>query len=219
MRIETGFQEIVITIMRLVPAFLALAIHLTPASADTIVSTFGPSDSYSTGGGADISRYMEQAMPFAIPTTSSYLLDGIAVAVSTGSAQSNTTINFDVMTDSGGLPGEVLESFSFSDVTANVFSGEIVNGTSVPRPRLVAGETYWLAASSPGDISMYWHLAPTEDIPRALRLNSGPWELHDGEDPLAAFRVSGTAVPEPASLALASIGLLGPLAWGWRRRQ
>jgi hypothetical protein len=53
----------------------------------------------------------------------------------------------------------------------------------------------------------------------------GTWSLliadNDDDDGLSfySYSIKLTTVPEPSSFVLASIGLLGLLAWGWRRKQ
>jgi hypothetical protein len=41
-----------------------------------------------------------------------------------------------------------------------------------------------------------------------MRRDFGAWEIFDGEDPSAAFRISGTVVPEPLPSSLILVGTL-----------
>ncbi len=194
--------------MKTIVAAAILSWQVAAASAATVASTFGPSDSYATSSAAIIGvtdgHALQQALPFTLPGSSSYSLDGIEVPVSASSPQF-TTMVFDLMADSAGIPGPVLESFTFSGITT-AFSGEIVSGQSSLRPTLLAGETYWLSASAPQS-TLYWNLAlGGPNVPRALRRDSGAWEIFDGDDPSTAFRISGTVVPEPAAWSLIIVG-------------
>jgi hypothetical protein len=194
--------------MKTIAAVAILSWQVAAAGAGTVASTFGPSDSYSTSGAAIIGltdgQVLQQALLFTVPSSSSYFLDGIEVPVSASSPQF-TTIVFDLMADSAGVPGSVLESFTFSGITTT-FSGEIVSGRSSLRPTLLAGETYWLGASAPQSM-LYWNIAVGgPSVPRALRRDFGAWEIFDGDDPSTAFRISGTVVPEPAAWSLIIVG-------------
>jgi len=194
--------------MKTIVAVAVLSWQVTAASAATVASTFGPSDSYATSSAAIIGltdgHVLQQAVPFTLPGFSSYFLDGIQVPISASSPQF-TTMSFDLMADSAGIPGPVLESFTFSGITT-AFSGEIVSGQSSLRPTLLAGETYWLAGSAPQS-TLYWNLAVVgPSIPRALRRDFGAWEVFDGDDPSTAFRISGTVVPEPPPWSLIIVG-------------
>jgi len=197
--------------MKTTAAVAILSWQVAAAGAATVASTFGPSDSYSTSTAAHIGLapgggILQQALPFTVPSSSSYFLDGIEVPVSASSPQF-TTMVFDLMADSAGVPGPVLESFTFPGITT-AFSGQIVLGQSSLRPTLLAGQTYWLAASAPQS-TLYWNVAvggPT--VPRALRRDFGAWEIFDGEDPSTALRISGTVVPEPPPCSLIVVGTL-----------
>jgi hypothetical protein len=196
--------------MKITVAVVILTWQGVMTGAGTVASTFGPSDSYNTSSAAIIGladgQVLQQALPFTVSSSSSYFFNGIEVAVSASSPQF-TTIVFDLMPDSAGVPGPVLESFTFSGITTT-FSGEIVSGQSSLRPTLLAGETYWLAASAPQS-TVYWNLAAGgPNIPRAMRRDFGAWEIFDGEDPSTAFRISGTVVPEPLPCSLILVGTL-----------
>jgi hypothetical protein len=196
--------------MKTTVAVAVLSWQVAAAGAATVASTFGPSDSYSTSTAAYVGvtyggGVLQQAFPFTVPSSSSYFLDGIEVPVSAESPQF-TTIIFDLMADSAGLPGPGLESFTFSGITT-AFSGEIVSGQSSLRPTLLAGETYWLAASAPQS-TLYWNVAPGHSVLNATRRDFGPWVLSDEEDSGTAFRISGTVVPEPLPSSLILVGTL-----------
>lgn len=182
------------------------------ANAATIASTFGPSDSYHENGGGLVGGSWERAFHFTVPSSDSYFLDGIEVAVG-GTSQESTSIAFSLMSDSGGLPGATLESFIFSGITTTPFEGEIVSGQSSVRPTLLAGQTYWLAASAPSELSQaLWKFAVDRSaVSYATRVDSIVWRLttaEQGDDPSGAFRISGTVVPEPASSSLIVFAVL-----------
>ena len=126
-----------------------------------------------------------------------------------------------VMSDSGGLPGAVLESFHFTDAMGPFGShNPIVSADSVVRPSLTGGATYWLAASVPTVTCAAWNWSVYTESGDSAGRHSGGWALDTYDRHHGAFRITATelgadVIPEPATLSLLALGGLAVL----RRRR
>jgi hypothetical protein len=139
----------------------------------------------------------------AVEVALNWLLDTNAGAVS-------------LMSDLGGRPGSVLESFQFANRPH--FSStdtDLALGVSLQHPVLHARTQYWIVATAEGDAFMVWDLNNTGQLGTAIRINRGDWSIRPDLFS-AAFRVRGNrvenVVPEPASFLLlgtAAVGLIG----------
>ena len=121
----------------------------------------------------------------------------------------------------GGTPGAVLESFSVDNAMGSFgnFNPPILVNSTV-QPLLTAGTPYWLIAATTGDTVAAWNWNSIGDTgPHASSTNGGAFTV--GTDTRGAFRVTvGTAaVPEPSTLALTGLGMLGMAAWLRRRKK
>lgn len=194
------------------------------ASADVLYSNFGPNDEYDTiygwtlsyGGplGGDV---FEDAVAFTV-TGGDYRFDSAEVAVS--HFWGPDLVYFNLHADQAGRPGAILDSTTASGVVppdtlgapmlAN-FGGDVI---------LHEGETYWLALrTEETDAHLSWAFNVIDDFGlRAWRLNHDEWKPTLGipgtDSERGVFRINGTLVPGPASLALLAIG-----AGGMRRRR
>jgi hypothetical protein len=107
---------------------LVAGVDLNPRSA-----VAGFNLSYQIGGDPPV----EQADFFKVPSSASYFLDGIEVAVGIDTPQSPRTMVFNVMSDANGRPGVTLESFTFSGIeVTGSFAGVILSAQSSLRPTL-----------------------------------------------------------------------------------
>ncbi|MCK5506187.1 MAG: PEP-CTERM sorting domain-containing protein [Thermodesulfovibrionia bacterium] len=188
------------------------------AGADTVFSNFGSGDAYNETsawiirGDNYTNNNFDEAFAFT-PLTYDYTLDTIELAV--GIAGGVNELDVWLMSDTGGQPGSIIESFNFNNQMANAYDGgSILLANSTLNPVLSAGTQYWLAADAPqSDSNIRWFTNSTSDFgPIASRLNLDPWNTSTGIR--SAFRISGTVVPEPVSTILF---VTGGATLGFRR--
>ncbi len=199
--------------LKSIPVLLVLFLlaGAAPLGAGIVYSNFGPGDSYNSGAGWTIGHpdlRMDQGHAFT--PVSSFTLGQIDFAL--GLASGTNQAELWLMSDAGGEPGSVIESFSFTG-TMGAF-GDLnppLSATSVLQPELLAGVQYWIIASAPvEDTWAAWNLNDQGATGlHASRQFGGAWAL-TSDDALGAFRIQDAAIPEPGTflLLLGGLGLL-----------
>ena len=205
---------------------------LASAAADPIVlySSAGYGGDPVTRGATYLYNTIEvgqddQASPFAL--NKSAILTGLELQV--GLLGGPNELDIWLMADSGGSPGPIIESFRLSGLMETAppeFEGAYmpVTARSVQRPRLIAGQNYYVGVTLPelGSTAAWANYLASLDDFRALFYRFAPskeWVRQQGSNE-AAFRVFGEVdpapVPEPATRTLLGVGLA---ATGWRARR
>lgn len=195
-------------------ALPVLGLALAPgAGAATIYSTFGHGDTFS-GGGWLIKSGNAPASSFVVAPGADFRFESAELALSTSFAGEVTIRLHD---DSGGVPGVVLETFTLDLANS---AGAIHGVTSTLTPVLSSGETYWISTIGVGGYTGAWNWSPAAKGLAYTFAGAGQWAPYPTLE-AGAFRVNGVslaAVPEPASLAMAGLGILGVAGLAIRRR-
>jgi hypothetical protein len=134
----------------------------------------------------------------------------------------SSAISISLATDSGGLPGTMLESWNLNGPFPPFSStNDIVQTLTPTTPTLLlAGTEYWLvAASAASNTDVAWNGPSSAAAGTTLDVyNSGSWHEYAGDS--VAFDVLGSNVlstPEPNYISVLSLGLLA-MGWAIRKR-
>jgi hypothetical protein len=194
---------------------LALSLGATgQVKAVVIFNNFGSGDSYDVNHGATTGLaggigglHIDTAVVFA-PVGRDFTLDRIELAIDLGSGPN--LLDVALTTSVGGLPGASIETFHFANAMGPFgFLNPPLIADSILHSVLSEGTQYWLVASAPDlRTSAAWNWNSTGDLGSdAQRQDGGPWFLVT--QPHGAFRVNATVIPEPSTLTLLSLGVLG----------
>lgn len=209
--------------MKTITTFITILLIVGSASAAPTVlfDTFGPGDTYSEGFGYTIGIYalghVDQGNQFVIGAATPHYLDKIELAMAL--VYGTNQLDVWLMSDIAGEPGAVIETFSFTDAMGPFGSANPpLAANSVLHPILYPGTPYWLIASAPvADTSAAWNISsPAVNGTLVARYNLGSWEIHP-DNPLGAFRITGSVIPAPGAVLLGSLGV-SIVSWLRRRR-
>ena len=193
-------------------------------SAEGVVaySTLGPGDSYTGNSGYTLGIFAGKDFSAAEAFSPSSTITFDDVDLAAGWISGNNSLIVQLRDDGGGLPGAVLESFTFTNIPEwpQGGSGDLLIGDSLLHPELVAGAQYWVAVL-PGATytSGVWDFSgpPIMNATLCGSTDGGStwYRLSNTQQP--AFRIDGSAVPEPSTFALLGVGAVCLVGYGWRR--
>jgi len=199
-----------------------------PASADAIVySNLGPGNAYSGEAGLNVRSDLEWAAAFTPKGDFSLTQIDVAFTCSNCSTASNSGMLSLEGSNSHGLPdGMPLESFTLTDLPRSPLSCAS-SPPCVIQPSQIAmstkpvnlfnGTDYWLVASAINPTINAWRSNIVgATVPVAINQGHG-FTFFSTTAP--AFAVLGTPVPEPATLGLMVLGLLGGAGFVGRKRR
>jgi len=180
--------------MRCVAQGVALAVFLgvsQSARSDVIFDNFGDGDRYQLDvgweiGGAPGEDFYEQGDPFFV--VGNYTLTQITLASSY--VQGPNVYTVWLMDDAGGVPGNIIEEFDFTNLGDFSDNNPPLVAASALNPTLEDGQVYWLVASTSDSTVAAWNFNNTGDTgAHAQRVNGGDWSIINYTH--GAFRIEG----------------------------
>ena len=204
---------------RHVAALAALTIAMLPCQASVIFSNLiQPGNQYGPDGvgightPAFITPgdYLSYGVHFVPSVTAQLTTIQAPLGVVSGPNQ----IQAFLMSDSGGSPGSIIESFPLANLPVPPGLFPLVSINSSLDPLLLAGHQYWFVATGGPATFAIWDLNLFQGNPSdggasqaILGGVAQPWVIGSGTR-TGALQVLGTAVPEPSTFALAVCAIL-----------
>ena len=192
---------------------VALGVCLvTTGTADVIYDTIALGSSGNHLVGLGTSTINQPANSFVV-SGGDFTLDSITLTLtSTTIASGGTPDDYEIRIwdNDTDKPGTLLESFAVPG------SDSLVGDTTVSSTLhglLTNGSTYWISAALPDDLSFGLVATVNDTSSRAVAFSgaqSAPW-VSTGLGSTFRMIVTGTPIPEPTSLLLASVAVLGAL--------
>ena len=195
---------------RLVTRFATLVVLVVtwPALADTVLYSqpplFGNGDSLlaEINGGQQADNWV------ANTSTTINMFRWWGTLPGAGSGGGAFTLR--IFSNSGGLPGSLINSFSIGNAFTRTFTGNSdLNGRDIYKYEAnltggftpTSGATYWLNImndqSVTGPPPFLWHQGSGGNNAHAFRIAAGSWSAADGD---MAFELVATAAPCPANI-------------------
>jgi hypothetical protein len=187
---------------------------IVDARADQIIySNFGPGQSFNAFSTYDISNGSgspDQFLAFSFTPTANYFFTEVDAAIFQGDGA--VTADVFLAANSAGQPGQVL----YSAAVAVPALGGVVSAPVGSMPvELLENQTYWLYLGTPiPNATLGWFMNSTDAVGPIRSFNGSEWITGTpGTDTQGAFSISGNlrSVPEPASVILLGLGILGLL--------
>jgi hypothetical protein len=200
---------------------LALSFFGTGALfADTVFSTFGPGQSFFTGGVWMVGGQPPEEIAASFVPAQDFTLETIDFAAV---FLSGTDSQVDVSLAAGpSAPGTPIESFTVSGLST---VSAVLTVNSASHPQLDAGVTYWvvLSALDPAATLAGWNQNDQGFVGVSARLDGGAWFDLGTEVLTPAFDVLGVptipTVPEPSTWSLVTLVIACQLAVFMGRRR
>jgi len=197
---------------------LALAVFLPALSkADVIFSDFGSGHTYDccSAAGIGFGENAIWAVPFSVSSANDLNQIDMALGWDSGSNSAIVTLN----SDTGGLPGAVIESWTVSNLPAFATTNNVIQTLNPVSTVTLSGGLYWIVvAAGASDTAVSWNINSLSIFGPSFSSSFGGSFVPVGGIGLA-FDVLGTpvsAVPEPSSFWLLGTMFVGLLVL-WRR--
>src|SRR5580692_3804922 len=200
-------------------AFVFALACTAPVQASTIIySNIEPGDTFVEGVAIGVVPFVGvfNYAGIGFESPQNYTFESMVLAASLFSGPN--VLDVYLMTSMGGLPDQILESFTLDNELSTDPATGMVTIDSTTHPELLAGHAYWVVAAGGPTTTAFWQ----ENVhgvegPNVSGPTLGSLQRDSNSNEVEALEVFGNAVPEPGSWLLTSGALLLGLAYAYRK--